>query len=1513
MRRLDTRYRSIRSLTGSGTARIELVQDRLLTRPAVLKLLAAEHGSAVHLIAESKVLEVLRHPGIVAFVERFEGRLDFDEQPCVGHATAWVDGVDLRRWARGRDPAEKLAAIAQIVDAVSYLHRNGWLHLDLKPDNILVGPSGPVLLDLGSMCRVDAQAGTAGGTLGFAAPEVVAGQAPAIGSDIYAIGVLLYLLMVGESPFVATAGSELREATLRGDLVAPRARQPDLDRELAALIESLLATKLADRPDDLSQVRDALGSLGAPTSTRAGRPVLIGRGALVEDVVELLAAPELAPPVVALVGPMGIGRSRVACEILHRAPRDDGAVALDLSALGPAEASLPRLLGLLGAPGAGRLDDPRLPGWLQERSLDGTVYLGRVEDSTWLAHPGARQIVRAIGAAGLTILLASEFLPDWAESYAVGELPTSELRALPTALGVSDDPTTTALIEQVGGNPGHLIDRLTVPTRDLRDRARALGEGWPVLQRLPGGFFAADLADAPEPMAGLVDRALALGLLRRVGSRLVPCFHPSEFEPLHPDGQRVIAAAFDHLDGADPVLRALLAARAGLHDRAIALLPHAEAQPARPEAFELARRLADAGHLPGVYLVAHILLARKRDEEAGPYLDRLPPEAPATVVLRSAWSRSYQRPESWEAPLAWIGDHGWHPEVAGAAAWFLLSADRRDALRAFLARVAAEAPDEVRRHERVAAAELAVLHWRAEAEGPSPELRAQVEGIGAGGQELPRLVCHQLAVLWRALREPARALEVELKVVELTDREGLLQSAAIARLNLANSYLQLGRPARARQAYVQAESLALAAGLRSTLLRIYASVGELEVHLGRLASAERYIERFEAVRDEVGTSPMAEGWGKILRGWLEAARDQHRRVLEGLSDFPTQGVIPPLRMERLVLLAEAHVELEAPERVLEHLDQLDEMKGLASDFQQRSKVARARALFAIARSKLRNVVADLPDNPSPLERDRVGRALLAAAGEDLSVDSFPERRAMLRRASELVHGERRLRADELRDRLLDRPGAALDQIVDLIEKIGEGEQFLEALARVVANALGANRVLVMLRMPGLGQQLSAREISGQEVAGLAPEVWNRVQRVDDVWRADDAFADPNLRLMSSTVRTFQIKSVVAVAIPRDDQVIGALYVDDLQRAGRFGDADVIVLQRVARAIGKVADLIPSRAVDDGLRVHDVHGVYLSSEPRATRMRQTLDRLQTLPQANLLVSGPTGAGKTWLASRIATEVLGLRGMVEVVLRPSDPDKLISLLWGTRRGEFTGAIDQVGAIQRAWFDRKVLFLDEVQNLDETGQRVLLPLLELPHRRFGAITGEVQQLDRPLHIILGTNAALDDGAWSLTFREDLWFRMSQIRVDLPSLAERGSEAIYRHLGDMLSERGLPSPERVFDSGALHRIAHHTWPGNLRGLSGFADLAAFHRSETGDLLGESDLRALGLLDRPAPTEAKSNALQSAEAKVLLQTLESCGWVQTEAARDLGISKYALHRMLKRHDLLDTVRAHRFGMEGAR
>ena len=270
-----------------------------------------------------------------------------------GFSTNWVDGEPFLEALRDRSLADRLVAFGGLLDAVGYLHRSGLLHLDVKPDNALyVADSGPVLLDVGSARPVDAVAGQAGGTVGYASPEVLAGQAASVASDMYSLGAVLYELVTGHRPYGELHGRELRQAVSVEEPVPVRAVASSTPRGLASLIERMLARDPGRRPRGVDDVALALGQAGFPVLRWApGAPPFFGR---VREVLALerLLVDERAP-VVALVGPRGSGRSRLARRAVGAIAERAGASYADLSRADDPGIAMLRLFTTAGSDAAG--------------------------------------------------------------------------------------------------------------------------------------------------------------------------------------------------------------------------------------------------------------------------------------------------------------------------------------------------------------------------------------------------------------------------------------------------------------------------------------------------------------------------------------------------------------------------------------------------------------------------------------------------------------------------------------------------------------------------------------------------------------------------------------------------------------------------------------------------------------------------------------------------------------------------------------------------------------------------------------------------------------------------------------------------------------------------------------------------------------------------------------------------------------------------------------------------------
>ncbi len=285
---------------------------------------------------------------------------------------------------------------------------------------------------------------------------------------------------------------------------------------------------------------------------------------------------------------------------------------------------------------------------------------------------------------------------------------------------------------------------------------------------------------------------------------------------------------------------------------------------------------------------------------------------------------------------------------------------------------------------------------------------------------------------------------------------------------------------------------------------------------------------------------------------------------------------------------------------------------------------------------------------------------------------------------------------------------------------------------------------------------------------------------------------------------------------------------------------------------------------------------------------------------VLLNGPNGAGKEQLAEMVQANSRRRDKPFVKVNCGGLPDTLLEAeLFGTEAGAYTGATKaRSGRFEEA--HGGTLFLDEIGNLSPTGQAKLLRVLQ---------TGEYQRLGSnvtrraDVRIVSATNVDLPRAIREGTFREDLYFRLAVIEVQVPALRERPEDV------PLLAEqflKGFAGQEEGLCFGPKARAAllAHDWPGNVRELRNRVQRAVLVRR--GPVLEPGDL---GLSEAGAPvraTDAGGPALpveepsvpDDAERLALQRALEEAGGVVSRAAAQLGISRQALYRRLERHGL---------------
>jgi DNA-binding NtrC family response regulator len=285
---------------------------------------------------------------------------------------------------------------------------------------------------------------------------------------------------------------------------------------------------------------------------------------------------------------------------------------------------------------------------------------------------------------------------------------------------------------------------------------------------------------------------------------------------------------------------------------------------------------------------------------------------------------------------------------------------------------------------------------------------------------------------------------------------------------------------------------------------------------------------------------------------------------------------------------------------------------------------------------------------------------------------------------------------------------------------------------------------------------------------------------------------------------------------------------------------------------------------------------------------------------VLILGPTGAGKGVLARWLHEN--GTRSneaFVDLNCAGLSREFLESELFGHARGAFTSAVqDKRGLFEVA--NRGTLFLDEVGDLDPSVQPKILKVLE--EKRFRRL-GEVVERRVDVRLLAATNHDLAERVAAGTFRDDLYYRINNLVLQLPPLADRAEDLPYladRLLRDLASNRGR---EVRLDPAALESLRGYAWPGNLRELRNVLEQALLRAS--GPVLRPEHLRF-----SPAPRAAKESAGGGRAASTRPTTLAEVEKAQIEkalaadfgrvavAAGRLGIPRSTLYQKLKEHGI---------------
>ena len=374
---------------------------------------------------------------------------------------------------------------------------------------------------------------------------------------------------------------------------------------------------------------------------------------------------------------------------------------------------------------------------------------------------------------------------------------------------------------------------------------------------------------------------------------------------------------------------------------------------------------------------------------------------------------------------------------------------------------------------------------------------------------------------------------------------------------------------------------------------------------------------------------------------------------------------------------------------------------------------------------------------------------------------------------------------------------------------------------------------------------------------------------------------------SKSIKEYRVKCDCAKGVDR------TLVLNTAPLVRQQGEAGGAVL--VIRDITRLATL-EKKIVEQ----HSYHNIIGKSE----NMQQVYNLLARTAEldVNMLICGDSGTGKELIAEAVHHASRRVKGpLVKVNCAALSESLLESELFGHVRGAFTGAVkDRVGRCQAA--EGGTLFLDEIGDISPQFQAKLLRFLE--QKEFERI-GDSRTLKADVRVIAATNQDLSAKVKEKTFREDLFFRLKGVLVELPALKERRDDIplLTSHFIGTFRESLNKNIEGLADD-VTKGFLEYPWPGNVRELKSAIQYAcALCQGDTiqkenlpPEIFSEAALKQLSRRKTDSGQEGRQS--HGSEKDSILAMLEKTGWNKAKTARRLGISRATLYSKLLKYGI---------------
>jgi transcriptional regulator with GAF, ATPase, and Fis domain len=506
--------------------------------------------------------------------------------------------------------------------------------------------------------------------------------------------------------------------------------------------------------------------------------------------------------------------------------------------------------------------------------------------------------------------------------------------------------------------------------------------------------------------------------------------------------------------------------------------------------------------------------------------------------------------------------------------------------------------------------------------------------------------------------------------------------------------------------------------------------------------------------------------------------------------------------------------------------------------------------------------------------------------------------------------------------------AKLLKIFRRLAREDELPRLLEQVVEAMMELTDAERGVVVLR--GAGEELAvAREFARSgEAIDFSRSVIERVIAQGEPVLSVDASADDRFD-GSRSISHLNLRSILAVPLVFRGERLGAAYVDHRLRRGNFDAehlarmedfADLAALAiaharalaelrnqtaELQRSQAELAALLERSTVEvanlrEVVREAPARHAYRGMVGASAKMQQVFRLIDRLADSDVavVIHGESGTGKE-LVARAIHEAGPRRGKPFVAENcGAIPETLLeSVLFGHAKGAFTGAqLARPGLFEAA--EGGTIFLDEIGETSPAMQTKLLRVLQEGEVRR---LGETKPRKVDVRVIAASNRALEQLVEQGKFRQDLFYRINVVKLELPALRERREDipALIEHFLARAATRGKPPLELA--AATLRKLVAHAWPGNVRELEN--EVARWVALCEQRVMPEDLSPLIGAAGPDAHEDPDDLTLRPRvdrlERELIARAMQRTGNNQTQAAALLGLSRFGLQKKLKRLDEL--------------